>query len=229
MALAKDIRRTAIDPTPVYAAVGVTDLAIERVRKASVRAAAARADLDVSALQDRAIKRAEQVAEKVAEQAQQIPALAVSQTLEVAGRARETYSELAVRGEKLVTRLRTQKATKDLLAQAGSTISLGKGAVTTVRKAAIDTQHAAVSTLTTALHEAEVVVEAVTGTVRDEVKATTRTVRKSAPAVRLSTKRTATTASKRTAPAKRATRAAATGARKTATKATKTATPKLGD
>ena len=207
MALAKDIRRTAIDPTPVYAAVGVTDLAIERVRKASVRAAAARADLDVSALQDRAIKRAEQVAEKVAEQAQQIPALAVSQTLEVAGRARETYSELAVRGEKLVTRLRTQKATKDLLAQAGSTISLGKGAVTTVRKAAIDTQHAAVSTLTTALHEA-------------------------APAVRLSTKRTATTASKRTAPAKRATRASATGARKTATKATKatkTATPKVGD
>jgi len=62
MALVKDIRKTATDPTPVYAAVGVTDLAIERVRKASARAAAVRVDLDVSALQDKAVKRAEKVA-----------------------------------------------------------------------------------------------------------------------------------------------------------------------
>src|SRR6185503_11489819 len=96
--LAGDIRKTATDPTPVYAAVGVTDLAIERVRKAGVRAASVRVSLDVSALQDKAVKRAE----KVAEQAQQIPALAVSQTAEIAGKARETYTELAVRGEKLV-------------------------------------------------------------------------------------------------------------------------------
>ena len=228
MALVKDIRKTATDPTPVYAAVGVTDLAIERVRKASARAAAVRVDLDVSALQDKAVKRAE----KVAEQAQQIPALAVSQTAEIAGKARETYTELAVRGEKLVKRLRNQKATKDLVAQAGSTISLGKGAVTTVRKAATDTQHAAVATLTTALHEAESVVEAVTGSVRNDVKTTTRAVRKSAPAVRLSAKRTATTAKKSAPPVKRATKSATTSVRKTATaatKAAKTATPKIGD
>jgi heparin binding hemagglutinin HbhA len=223
-----DIRKTVTDPTPVYAAVGATDLAIERVREVSVRAAAARADLDVSALQDKAAKRAE----KVAEQAQQIPALALSQSIEAAGKARETYTELAARGQELVKRIRSQKATKDLLAQAGSTLSLGKGAVTTVRKAATETQHAAVATLTTALHEAEVVVEAVTGSVRDEVKATTRTVRKSVPAVRLATKRTATTARKSTASAQRATKSAATGARKTATKAakaTKVAAPKVGD
>jgi hypothetical protein len=228
MALAKDIRKTATDPTPVYAAVGVTDLAIERVRKASARAAAVRVDLDVSALQDKAVKRAE----KVAEQAQQIPALAVSQTAEIAGKARETYTGLAVRGEKLVKRLRNQKATKDLVAQAGSTISLSKGAVTTVRKAATDTQQAAKATLSTALHEAEFVVGAVTGSVRDDANATARTVRKSAPAVRLSAKRTATTAKKSADSVTRATKSTATSASSTATKATKaakTATPKIGD
>jgi heparin binding hemagglutinin HbhA len=243
MTTVNDFRKTVTYTTPVYAAVGVTDLAVERVREASVRAAAVRVDLDVSALQDKAValqdkavKRAEKVAEKVTEQAQQFPALALSQTAEIAGKARETYSELAVRGEKLVKRIRNQKSTKDLFAQAGSTISLGKGAVTTVRKAATETQQAAVATLTTALHEAEAVVGTVTGTVRDEAKATTRTVRKSAPVVRLTgkrtataAKRTATTAKKSTASVQRATKATATSARKTATKATKTATPKVGD
>ena len=226
--LAEDIRKTVTDPTPVYAAVGVTDLAVERVREAGVRASAVRVDLDVNALQEKAVKRAE----KVAEQAQQIPALALSQTAEIAGKARETYTELAVRGQKLVKRIRNQKATKDLVAQAGSTISLGKGAVTTVRKAATDTQQAAKATLSTALHEAEVVVGAVTGSVRDDVQTTARSVRKSAPAVRLSAKRTTATAKKSTASVTRATKSTATSASNTATKATKaakTATPKVGD
>ena len=210
MTLVSDIRKSVTDTTPVYAAVGVTDLAVEKVRHARSRAVAARADFHVSALQDLAAKRAEKVAEqahqvakraeKVAEQAQQIPALALNQTLEAAGKAHTTYTELAVRGEKLVKRLRNQKATKDLLAQAGTTVSFGKGAVTTVRKA-----------------------------VRGEAKATKRVVRKSGPATRLSTK---PTAKKRTAAAKRATKATVTSASKTATAATtavKAAAPKIGD
>jgi heparin binding hemagglutinin HbhA len=210
MTLVSDIRKTVTDTTPVYAAVGVTDLAVEKVRHARHRAVAARADFHVSALQDMAAKRAEKVAEqahqvaeraeKVAGQAQQIPSLALNQTLEAAGKAHTTYTELAVRGEKLVTRLRSQKATKDLLAQAGTTVSFGKGAVTTVRKV-----------------------------VRGEAKATKRVVRKSGPATRLSTK---PTARKSTAAAKRATKATVTSASKTATAATtavKAAAPKIGD
>jgi heparin binding hemagglutinin HbhA len=212
MTLVKDIRKTVTDTTPVYAAVGVTDLAVEKVRHAraraaaaAARAAAARADFHVSVLQDEAVKRAEKVAEQaheVAEQVQQIPAHALVQTREVAGKAHATYAELAVRGEKLVTRLRDQKATKDLVAQAGHTVSLGKGAVTTVRNA-----------------------------VRGEVTATKRVVRKSGPATRLSTKPTATSR-KKTAAVKRATKATVTSAGMTAaaaTKAVKTATPKVGD
>ena len=213
MTLVNDIRKSVTDTTPVYAAVGVTDLAVEMVREAGVRATAARADFGVrataaradfhvSALQDQAVKRAE----KVAEQAHNIPALALNQTLEAASKAHSTYAELAVRGEKLVARIRNQKATKDLLAQAGSTVSLGKGAVTTVRKAAVDTGRAAKSTLTTAAPRTS--------------------------ATRTSAKRTATVAKTSTASAKRATKAVATSAGKTATSATKaakTATPKVGD
>jgi hypothetical protein len=235
MTLVSDIRKTVSDITPVYAAVGVTDLAVEKVREvraaalaAGARAAAVRPTLDVTALQDEAFKRAE----KVAEQAQQLPGLALNQTLEVAGKAQETYAELAVRGEKLVKRLRSQKATQDLLAQADSTVSLGKGAVTTVRKAAGDTQRAAKSTLTTGRREVEVVVDAVVASVRGEAKTTSDTVRKSAVATRTSAKRTATTAKKSTASAQRATKSAATSASKTAAAAAdavETATPKIGD
>jgi heparin binding hemagglutinin HbhA len=198
MTIVKDIRKSVTDTTPVYAAVGVTDLAVEKVRHARARAAAARADFHVSVLQGEAVKRAE----KVAEQAQQIPAHALVQTREVAGKAHATYAELAVRGEKLVTRLRDQKATKDLLAQAGHTVSFGKGAVTTVRNV-----------------------------VRGEATATKRVVRKTGPATRLSTKPTAT-ARKKAAAVKRATKATVTSAGMTAaaaTKAVKTATPKVGD
>ncbi len=221
MTIVQDIRKTVTDTTPVYAAVGITDLAVERLRDARVRAAAVRLDLNVSTVQDKAVKRFE----KVSEQAQQIPARFRSQTVEVADKAKETYAELAVRGETLVKRIRNQKSTKDLLAQANSTVSLGKGAVTTVRKAAHDTQHAAMVTLATGRHEAE----ALAASVQDDVKATGR---KAAATTKAVADDTVTTAKKSTASAERATKSAATSARKTAAAAaaaTKTATSKVGD
>ena len=228
MTLVKDIRKTVTDTTPVYAAVGVTDLAVERLRearaRATSRAAAVRLDLDVSTMQDKAVKRFE----KVTEQAQQIPAQFRTQTVEAAGKARETYSELAVRGEKLVKRLRNQKSTKDLFAQAGNTVTLGKGAVTTVRKAAQDTQNAAMATLATGRREAE----SVAASVQNGVRITGRTGSKAAATTATAGDATVTTVKKSTASAERAARSAATSARKTAaaaTKATKTASSKIGD
>lgn len=250
MTLVKNIRKTVTETKPVFAAVGVTDLAVEKVRAARDRALAARADLDVSALQDKAIDKATKLqgkamdkatllqdkaikrAEKLAEQAQHVPSLALNQTLEVAGKAQETYAELAVRGHKLVKRIRSQKSTQDLLAQAGSTVSLGKGAVTTVHKAAVDAERVAKATLTSGRHEAEVVIEAVVASVSREAKVTTGTVRKSVKATRIPVKRAATTAKKSTTSARRATKSAATSATKTASAAAaaaKVATPKIGD
>lgn len=241
MSLVSDIRKTVTYTTPVYAVVGATDLAVEKVRGARVLA-----DFQISAFQGKAVQRAEQVAE----QAQQLPTLALNQTLEVAGKAQATYAELAVRGEKLVKRVRNQKSTKDLFAQAGSTVSYGKSAVTTVKKAAVDTtrtaKKAAVdttrtakTTLSTGRHEAGAAVASVLG----EVSTTTRNVRNSRPAVRLASKRPATVAKKSTAPAKKATKAAAPAAAPvvapvvapvattatTATPAAKIATPKVSD
>jgi hypothetical protein len=228
MTLVKDIRKTVTDTNPVFAAVGVTDLAVERLRDARARAAAVRHDLTPSALQDKAVKRIEQVTEQV----QQIPADVRSQSLEAAEAAQQTYADLAVRGHKLVTRLRNQKSTQDLLAQAGSTVSLGKGAVTTVRKAATETQRSAKATLTTGRDEAEAVRDAVVSSIHREADTTTKVVKKSAAATRTSAKRTATTAKKSTAAAERVTKSTATSAARTASaaaEATKVATPKIGD
>jgi len=220
MSLVKDIRKTVTDTTPVYAALGATDLAVERLRDARTRAAAVRLDLDVSAMQGRAVKGFE----KVTEQVQQIPAQVRDQTVEVAGKARETYTGLAVRGEKLVKRVRNQKSTKDLFAQAGGTVSLGKGAVTTVRKAAHDTQHAAVVTLATGRREAG----SVAASVQHDIKATGRAATKARVSTPTVVQGTGTPAKKSTASAERATRSVAAGARKATTTA-KTVAPKVGD
>jgi len=221
MTLVKDIRKTVTDTTPVFAALGVTDLAVERLRDARARAAAVRLDLDINVIQDRAAKRFE----KVSEQVQQIPAQVRNQSAEVAGKARETYSELAVRGEKMVKRVRNQKSTKDLFAQAGNTVSLGKGAVTTVRKAAHDTQRAAIVTLTTGRREAG----SVAASVQDGVRAAGRTATKAPPTAPTVVQGTGTPAKKSTASTQRASRSVAAGARKTDPTATKTVTPKVGD
>ena len=213
MTFVKDIRKTVTDTTPVYAALGATDLAVERLREARDRAAGVRLDLDVTAIQDRAAKRFEQVTEQVR-----------SQRAEAAGKARETYTELAVRGEKLVKRVRNQKSTKDLFAQAGSTVSLGKGAVTTVRKAAHDTQRAAIVTLATGRREAG----SVASSVQHDVRATGRAATKAPASTPTVVEGTGTAAKKTAAAAQRATRSVAAGARKARTTA-KTVTPKVGD
>ena len=224
MTLVNDIRKTVTDTTPVYAAVGVTDLAVETLRDASARVAAVRVDLDITSLQDKAIKQFE----KVSEQVQHIPAQVKTQSVEATDKAKETYSGLAVRGEKLVARIRNQQATKNLMAQAGNTVNLGKGAVTTVRKAAHDTQRAAKSTLTTGRHG----VESVAASVQNDVRATGRTVTDAANKTVSSAKGTVTSAKKATAAAESSTKGVVTSARKTASsasKAAKTATPKVGD
>ena len=224
MTLVTDIRRTVTDNSAVYVAVGVTDLAVEKVRDARDRAAAARVHFSVADLTE--------LPGRVAGQAQQVPTLAFNRTLEIAGKAQESYDDLAERGQKLVKRLRSQKSTQDLLAQAGTTVRLGKGAVTTARKAAAETQRAARATVTTGRHEAAAAVETVAESVQEEAATSAKAVRKSAAATRTPAKRTSTTARKSAGSTQRATKATATSARKTASsaaKATKAAATKVGD
>jgi heparin binding hemagglutinin HbhA len=224
MTLVNDIRKTVTDTNPVYAAVGVTDLAVEMLRDARNKAAGVRLDREVSALQDNLVKRFE----KVAEQAQQIPAQVRSQTVEAAGKARETYCSLAVRGEELVKRIRNQKSTKDLFAQANTTVSFGKGAVTTVRKAALETQRAALDTLANGRRE----VSSIAASVQDDVRSTGRKVSKAASSTRASAEDTAGTVKESAKSVKGASKGVVTSAKKTAasgTAASKTASTKIGD
>jgi heparin binding hemagglutinin HbhA len=220
MALAADIRKNLTDTTPVFAAVGLTDLAVEKVRDARLKVASARVDIYTAPLQG------------APDHSKDLPALALNRSLELAGMARQQYESYASRGEKLVKRVRTQKATTDLIAQAEATFALGKGAVTTVRKSATDIQRSAKATITTGRKEAVVAADAIADSVVDEAADASATVTKAAKRTRTAAKRTSTTTRKSAATSKSATKRATTGARKTAAagrKASTTAAAKVGD
>jgi hypothetical protein len=224
MALVADIRKSVTDTTPVYAAVGLTDLAVEKVRDARAKASGVRIELDRAGLQAKAQAR---VAE-VTEQAQELPALALNRGLVLASKAAESYEVFAQRGEKVVKRVRNQKSTQDLISQAEATFALGKGAVTTVRRSATDIQRSAKATLTTGRKEAAVVADSVA----DEAAEAATTAKKSAARTRTAAKRTTTTTKKSAASSKRAAKAAATGVQETLTAtgdAVDAAAEKLGD
>ena len=150
--------------------------------------------------------------------------MALNRSLEIAGKADELLRSLATRGENLVKRIRTQKATKDLVAQAETTVALGKGAVTTVRKAAADIERSAKATLTTGRHQAaRPWPRSSPSSVAEETREVTQAeATESAKRTRTAAKRTATTTKKRRqAATSRPPRRATTSARKTAAAAKK--------
>ena len=95
MPVIEDLKKT-VDTTPFFAVVGATDLAVEKVREARLRADKARADFAVRADKartelsaDLAPANVQARATKVADQVQEIPALALNQTLVVGGKFAE--------------------------------------------------------------------------------------------------------------------------------------------
>ena len=134
MSVIEDLRKN-IDTTPLFAAVGVTDLAVEKVREARVRATKVSTDL-----------RADLEPAKVVAQVKELPAVALNQSLVMGGKVTEGYEDLAARGKKLVSRIRNQQATKDLVAQAEVAVAQAKGAVTSARNAAAEIEKSAKAT-----------------------------------------------------------------------------------
>ena len=210
MAITAEIKKTATGTG--YAVVGAGDLAVEQVRGAAARAAAARTEIEKIQFDAELTK--------LQARMQQAPTVAVTRGLEAAGRVEETYEDLAARGKKLVERIRAQRATQELVEQGKATLSRTKAAVTTVRRGAGDTRTAARATATTAQREA-----GATAT------ATKRAAKKNTTGTKTAAKRTSTTARKRATTTKSATKAAATTAKKTAgtaSKATEAAASKVG-
>jgi len=203
MSVTTTVKKVVTDQT--YATVGATDLAVETLRGYTSQLAALGAELEPKKVQAR--------------------------VRAVPTDAQNAYTGLTKRGEDLVTRIRTQQATQDLVDQAGATVALGKGAVTTVRKAVSDVERSAKATLTTGRKEAAETADAVADSV-EEVKAEPAKTKKAAAgsAKRTSTaaKRTNTTAKKGAARTRTATKSTGTAAKKTAAKTAK-ATTKAAD
>ena len=241
MSVVTELRKNVAEATPVMAVVGATDLAVERVRKAATEAGARRAELTTD-LETRVTKVQVEVEKAVASLepdylqkflaktfdaktlqagAQQVPALAVSRALEVAGKVETGYESLAQRGKKLFTRVETQKATQDLVRQGKATLSRGKAAATTAQKAVEGTVHDAKATLTIGRKEVAEIAE----TLESDVVTGTR-------GTRAGIKRTASSARKSAASTKSAAKGATTSARKSAASAStaaKAAAEQVGD
>ena len=230
MPVIEDLKKT-VDTTPFFAAVGATDLAVEKVREARLRADKARADLALRAERarvelstDLAPANVQARATKAVDDAKEIPALAINQTMVFGGKLTEAYDELAARGHELVKRIKNQKATKDLVAQADTTVAQVKGAVTSARKATADIERSAKATITTARKEAAKVVTVVSGSVVEETKVAQAEVAESAKRTRTAAKRTSTTTKNATKKATTSAKAAKTSVRKTAVAAEKATT-----
>src|SRR5690606_24260139 len=125
-----------------------------------------------------------------------LPTKALNQGVATFDEVTKGYEDLATRGEKLVTRIRNQKATKDLIEQAETTISLGKGAVTTARKAVLDVRRSALATFTTCRKEAWHVAEIVVDTVAEDAEVAATDFKAAAKRTRTAAKRTNATATK---------------------------------
>jgi len=208
MKVITDIRKS----TPVLAVVGVTDLATNAVRTAQADLTARAAKAQGKAVAGVESLRAELTPAKLQANAQNMPNLAITKALEAAGRAEETYGELASRGKSLVSSVRRRSATKDLLSQSRSTLTLGKAAVTTVRKASDETLEAAKATLAAGRRT---VTTATTGeaAAAKATKAVRTSAAKTATKAATATKTAASATGRK--PAARKTTAAKTAARKT--------------
>ncbi len=227
MAFVAELKKTVSDATPVFAVVGVTDLAVEKVRDARAQALAARkavATVDPKGLGQELTVRAE----KAAKQVQDVPAHLLNRSLELAGTAQVQYDAFATRGEVLLKKIRTQKATQDLMVQVDQTVAASKGAVTTVRKAVASTQQSARATLTTGRKEAAKTADTIAATLEKDVTTTTAQVKDSAKKTRTAARRTTTTARKGAAATTSRTKATTTTARKTAKTASKATTAGAG-
>lgn len=171
------VTKTITTSKPFYVVAGAGDLAVKTLREGTDRLSALRIER----------KDLESTFSTLQSETKALPAkaqtVAVTLAADVAGAVGTGYDELLGRGRSVVSRIRSQKSTKELQEQAATTVRRSKALVTTAKQAAVDTRTSARGTATTAKKSA----------------ATTKKAAKSA----------STSARKTTATAKKATTAAA--------------------
>lgn len=222
MATTTDMKKSLTEAylTPAYVAVGLTDVAVEKMREANL--------LDPLELR----KEISAQAEKAVKQVQQAPSMFFDRGRKLAEQAQAEVDDLAERGEHVVDRIMNQQATKDLKAQVDNTVSITKGAMTTARNAVLESERAAVETIKTGVSEAENVALKLAETAREDADAARKTVRQASARTRAAATRTrkvTETGAKNTSARAKATTTSARKSAASANKAANAAAAKVGD
>ena len=243
MSTITDIRKTVSESTPILALVGATDVAVRQVHHVVSNASTIQSEVEarVGKLQEDVEKAvagfdAKQLQAKLAERldpkalqaaAQQVPALALARALEAAGRAEASYESLAERGKVVVERVRSQKATQDLIKQGKVTLSRTKAAVTTARKAVDETATAALGVVKAGRNEPVAAANEAVVAAEETVVVTKQAGGSGAEKPRVATRRTTVT-TRKSASTARAVAKGATSTRRTTSTAAKTAQDAAG-
>lgn len=198
----KDIERTLadVDKTPLYAVMGATDLAVEKIRAARFELSTRASQFDAKTLRDQAqatvthrIASVQDDVKSAPEQVKNLPGKAQAALGEAVATALTAYGDLAGRGKGLVTRVRRQQATADLTDQAKSTVARAKSTKTTVKKQSVATKQSATATARQSASETAETAKGAASRTKTSAKATTTSVKKTATAAK---KAAAVTASK---------------------------------
>jgi hypothetical protein len=167
MASTTELRKSYLDTAknlstkPLYAWAGAGDLAVEKLREVPAKVRELRSEVTVSKLksvpstQKRVVTEVPSKISAKFNEFPRTPKALTSKLTEVTEAqykaAEDRFDSLAVRGESIVKRIRTQKATTDLIAQAKTTVAKAKSVPTAAaRSTAGGTTTAAKSTVTAA-------------------------------------------------------------------------------
>lgn len=197
---------------PLYVVAGATDLAVEIARgyvgEAQVKVTDAQkqaskrvqsGDFEPKALQSKAVELVNARVDELTKEAKSFPGRVEAYVSATVTDLNETYAELAIRGEKLVTKLRKQQASQDLKAAAKTTTAKAKATRTTAKKGASATRTSAKATATSVQNAAASTMasaEKAAAPAKSRAKATGTTATKGASATRSNAKATGTAAKK---------------------------------
>ncbi len=166
MASTTDLRKSYIDSAkslttkPLYAWAGAGDLAVEKLREVPAKVRDLRSEVTVEKLKSVPATQKRVVSEvpsKISAKFNELPKTPkgltnkLTEVTEAQVKAVETrFDSLADRGESIVKRIRSQRATTELIGQAKTTVAKAKSVPTAAVRTAGSTTNAAKSTVTAA-------------------------------------------------------------------------------
>jgi len=170
--MARTITHTKTNPArPFYAAVGGVDAAVSIARNgiSDVQARLSKVDIEPKALADQGRALVLTRVEELQREAKTVPSRLEAKLNEIVADLKPSvddlnkqYVELALRGRDLVTRIRRQQATQDLVAETKNTTTRAKTTSTQAKKAASTARSSAKATGTSATKAADAAKKAAT-------------------------------------------------------------------